>query len=268
MKSKRADKLDAFDLSRHLKFITEPLPMLPKMPRFVLRLLLLAFGHLVRIENEERLRAADPVIFAFNHNNSFEALIVPAYMMFLRKGKPISFLIDWMYAHIPPLGWLFKWIDPVYTYGKKARFAFFERSRKNCLGNFIVNECAERIEAGKSFGIFPEGKRNGNPQTLSKGRTGIGHIVIRTRVPVVPVGIVYPDARSNSVPSIGRIVLKAGEPIEFVEEIAALYSDVFTSSAARRDAERMLAGRIMRKVMENLSMLSGKTYQRDLPVAS
>src|SRR5262249_44712701 len=86
------------------------LPGLPRAThRVALRALMLSFGRLVEVERAERIvEAPEPAIFALNHNNAFEAVIVPATLIRLRGGRRVHFLADWMYLHLPALGWLMR----------------------------------------------------------------------------------------------------------------------------------------------------------------
>jgi 1-acyl-sn-glycerol-3-phosphate acyltransferase len=234
---------------------------LPALPgarrRLALKAVLLSAGRLLTVEGAETLRAhPEPVIFALNHGNAFEALVVPASLMFLR-GRPVHFLADWMYLQIPLLGGLLRLGEPIPVFAKPARWRLGETYRRQRRRDSVLEACLERLAAGGSLGIFPEGTRNPDPGRLLRARSGLGEIVLQSTAPVVPVGLHYPAAaRLGRVPGLGRLVLRAGEAMTFREE----------RQAARRLApgvprlRRALARSVVDQVMVSLETLSGKSY--------
>lgn len=221
--------------------------------RWMLRATMLTFGRLVRIEGAERLRTApEPAIFALNHSNAFESVLAPATLMALREGRPVHFLTDWMYLHAPVLGWVIRKSQPIPVYRKPARWRLGEAYRLERLRErSLVDACLERLAAGGSLGIFPEGTRNPDPGRLLRGRSGLGELVLRSAAPVIPVGIHYPAGeRLGRAPRIGRMTLRVGEPLAFHEE----------REAAEPDRRRRVR-HIVSRVMAALEELSGKAYE-------
>ena len=230
--------------------------------------LLKNFIHVENCEQIQKVKA--PVIFAFNHNCSYETLLVPAFVMYLRQWEKISFIIDWMYGQIPILKWLFNQVDPIYVYNKRARFIFFEKNRHlNRMKDYydhktVYNRCIDYLSLHRSIGIFPEGKRNKNPTLLSKGRSGIGRIVLESNVPVLPIGIDFPNRINNhKIPKFGSIILRAGEVLEFPNERKILtelpqHEDLSPHSVSI--IKNYLSSKITYAVMSRLSELSGKEY--------
>lgn len=239
--------------------LAQPLPGLaPVSRRAALRALLLLCGGLVRVERPERLSAApEPAIFALNHSNAFEAVMAPAALVWLRRGRPVHFLADWMYLRLPAVGWLLRQGEPIPVWGKPARWRLGEDLRRRNRRASVVDSCLARLAIGGSLGIFPEGTRNADPQRLLPGRRGLGEVVLRSAAPVVPVGLRFPAARRlGRVPHLGRLVLVPGEPLDFraEREIAA---DL--DGPARRAAAR----RIVDRVMDELARLAGKTHREE-----
>jgi 1-acyl-sn-glycerol-3-phosphate acyltransferase len=215
--------------------------------------LMLAFGPLLEVERPERIALPGPALFALNHSNSTEAVLVPTALMWLRGGTPVCFLADWMYLHVPVAGWLLRHAQVIPVYRKPACGRFREAQRLERRKGDVLDACLARLAAGDSLGIFPEGTRNRDPERLLRGRAGLGELVLRSSVPVVPVGIHYPAAaRLGRPPRIGRTVLRPGQPLSFQEERAAAEGLV--------PRERLvLARRIVGRVMADLASLSGKT---------
>jgi 1-acyl-sn-glycerol-3-phosphate acyltransferase len=189
--------------------------------RATLRAVMLTFGRLVTVEGAERLaEIPEPAIFALNHSNALEAVLAPCVLIHLRQGRLLHFLADWMYLHVPVVGWVIRQCEPIPVYGKPARWRIGEAHRlERRKRQSVVEACLGRLAAGGSLGIFPEGTRNPDPVRLGKGRSGLGEIALRSAAPVVPVGLHYPAAgRLGRTPRVGRLVLRIGEPMTFQAE--------------------------------------------------
>ncbi|HSG41357.1 MAG TPA: lysophospholipid acyltransferase family protein [Thermoanaerobaculia bacterium] len=224
--------------------------------RWLLRGMMPTFGRLVRVEGAERLKEVpEPAIFALNHSNSFESVLAPATLMALRDGRPVHFLTDWMYLHVPVLGWVVRRSEPIPVYRKPARWRLGEAYRLERLRQEpILDACLGRLAAGGSLGIFPEGTRNPDPGKLLRGRNGLGELVLRSAAPVIPIGIHYPAGeRLGRAPRLGRLILRIGEPLPFREEREAAACD-------DRD-RRLLVRRVVSRVMAALEELSGKAHE-------
>jgi 1-acyl-sn-glycerol-3-phosphate acyltransferase len=237
--------------------LSRPLPGLHRpIHRLVLRSIVGLTGHWIQIHGAERLRGLpDPVIFAFNHNNAYESIAVPSALIFARGGHRIQFLVDWMYLKTPLVGWILRQIDPIPIYNKRARWGLWERYRQARRGGDPIEACRLRLRQGHSVGIFPEGTRNGDPSTLRRGRKGLGRLVLRSQVPVLPVGIDFPARhRLGRMPRVGRILVHVGTPLHFLPERAR-----WTQAPDPR-LERQLSATIVDSVMGALEALSAKTY--------
>jgi len=233
------------------------------LTRFLAKGLMLAFGGLIEIDEPERLASLpEPVVFALNHNNSFEAVLVPTALMWHRRGRPVHFFADWMYLHLPIAGRLLRQAAVIPVYGKRSRWSLLEDLRHERIRSAPPLETAlGRLASGASLGIFPEGTRNADPERLRRGRSGLGELVLRSAAPVVPVGIRYPAAaRLGRAPRIGRMTLKIGEPLGFEAERQT------APSLAPRD-RHALARRIVHQTMAELAALSGKVISHPGPAA-
>lgn len=254
---------------RKLKILTAPLPELTFGQCSFLKSFLLVTEQLVTIENSENLyKTPDPLIFAFNHNGSFETLLVPIYLIYCRNGRKISFVIDWMYGIIPILGWIMKQIDPIYVYHKKSTILLLNLIR-NKPPQTVDRQCIERLAKKISIGIFPEGTRNQNPYQLLKGHKGIGHIALKSRVPVLPVGIDFPLRQTRGkIPKSGPIILRIGEPLRFETEIETYRNALICPNLQPGEIKKLtrnLASSITHQIMIELAKLSGKKYPFPLP---
>ena len=204
--------------------------------RALIRALLLASGGCVRVEGSERLPPAGAVpgaIFALSHHNAWEAVFAPTALVALRRGRPIRFLVDWMFAELPFTGWLVRSIDPIPVYAKRARFGLREERRRSRLRFDPLVEAAAALARGEDVGVYPEGSRQRDPWRLGALRGGVAKLSLASGAPIVPVGVELPArARLGRLPRVGRIVLRIGEPIPAsVRDGAALLELLETSLA-------------------------------------
>lgn len=242
-----------FGLPRRFRDVwTADIPGVAPVERFLLRCLMTGFRPLLTVEGAERLAGVpEPAVFALNHNSTFECLAAPAALIWTR-GRMLHFLIDWMYLYLPGIGWLMRRSAPIPVHGKPSRWGLGERYRREQLRRPVVDLCLERLAAGGSLGIFPEGTRNRRADRLLRGRTGLGEIVLRSTVPVVPVGLRFPAAeRLGRAPCLGRLVVVVGKPLDFREERAR-------AAELSAGARRALARQVVAVVMSEIARLSGK----------
>jgi len=253
------------------EIIKARMPYSSVIERWLIKPILFCFKNLILVEDEENLlQVKDPVIFAFNHNTSWETILVSFYLIFRRAGKKISFVIDWMYGKLPILGWVFSLIDPVYVYNKKAKIAAINRHRQVFIGKKVYQECVERLQRQQSIGIFPEGTRNPDPLMLKRGRKGVGAMVLASGAAVVPIGIHYPRGTGRRwLPLPETMILRIGKPLDFAAEfdLGRHLADNIRFPGNNKRGLTLLAARITHGVMEALAGLSGKQYPYPVPEA-
>ncbi len=210
-------------------------------------------------------------IYAFNHNNSIEVMMVPVLIIYHLGGRMISFVIDWMYGKVPVLGSLMDMTDPVYVYHKRSALRWIEAKRMTRPNDDTVERCSEKLQSGKSIGIFPEGKRNRNPENLLKGKPGIGHIALKTSATVVPVGIDFEcRKRKGRIPVLGRTIVRIGKSLNFrhqSDHYLTLLADTSCKSNNNSELNRMAAD-VTHEIMLSLAELSGKQYSDSCPAIS
>ncbi len=238
------------------------LPFLRPLESIVLRFFMIPNLFLVRAKGLKYVRESKgPAIFAFNHNNSVETILVPAFLVYHSSGRKISFVIDWMFGKIPLLEQLFKPMEPIYVYHKRSPLRLLEARRpKHVPPADTVSLCCEKLMAGKRIGIFPEGKRNKDPFRLLKAKPGIGHIALRSEVPVIPVGINCTRGKKNiKVSAFGRILLTIGKPMRF-ESLSEAYRNAAKSSSPHtaEHEQHLLAREATNRVMHVIAGLCGK----------
>ena len=183
---------------RWLSFLTEPYPSPPahRSTRWVLRATLAALGRFVKgVEGAARLRAMDgPFVAALNHSQRLEAFLVPALLAWLRGGRILRFLADWNFMLLPPVYVLYKSARIIPVTRKPARPRVLTPLR-NVLttaprGFEGARQCLER---GQPVGLFVEGTTNRHPTRLLRGQQGAARLSLDTGVPVLPIGIRFPE---------------------------------------------------------------------------
>jgi 1-acyl-sn-glycerol-3-phosphate acyltransferase len=193
------------------------LPYLGLGDRVVLRALaLLACRHVISIRGLEHIRpSCDPFILAVNHSTRRESVMVPSLLFLHRGGRLVHFLADWNFRLIPGVGFMYARAQVVTVTRKSARPRLLNVVKPLYAHPLPTLERARaHLAAGRSIGIFPEGQVNRDPDRLLGGRRGTARLSIETGVPVVPMGIRFPNAEPGR-PIAGRdaMELHIGAPL-------------------------------------------------------
>jgi 1-acyl-sn-glycerol-3-phosphate acyltransferase len=241
----------------------------PAQRRWVAALLAL-FGGLITTEDLKNLTGIpSPAIFVFNHNNAFETLVIPVYLFSLFGEKKFSFVVDWMFGRIPVINWFLKQIDPIYVYNKPSTLKWLNSVRKQAPRLSVLGQCLARLQQGQSLGIFPEGIRNRHPATLLKAKKGLGHLVLLSQAPIIPIGIDFPQRiRRQKIPAFGPIILRIGQPLRFNITRPVLQKINVASHLTATDRKKMhniLAAWVTYQIMQQIAQLSGKRYPYPKP---
>lgn len=222
------------------------------MARAVIRGLLLAFGRcIVQVRALERIAAdRDPFILALNHSTKLEALFLPAFLLHARGGKPLHFIADWNFKLVPGIAAVYGAGDVIISDRKPARPRWLNVFRPLLTDRMpAFSRAAERLAAGASVGVFPEGTTNRDPRRLLRGFHGAARLSLQCGVPVVPAGIGFP--RHGNTPRIREL---APMTIEFGEPLTP-------------PSERNLSGSAVRawhaRVMCEIARLSGKVWSNE-----
>jgi 1-acyl-sn-glycerol-3-phosphate acyltransferase len=140
-----------------------------KVPRWWSSAVLWAVGVKVRVHGMENIKGDEPRIFASNHVSWFD---VPALARMLPRYKFVA------------KSELFK--VPIFGGGMRAAgmIEIQRENRKAAFGAYDV--AAERIRAGNSVVVFPEGTR-GHAYPLRPFKKGPFVLAIAAGVPIVPI---------------------------------------------------------------------------------
>ncbi|MCW5557682.1 MAG: 1-acyl-sn-glycerol-3-phosphate acyltransferase [Verrucomicrobiae bacterium] len=192
----------------------------------------------------------DPFLLAVNHSQRPEAILLPAWLCFLRGGRMVHFMADWNFQLIPGVAWIIRLHDPIHVVRKDARPRFLNRfkSRYRHLDPPFI-EARRRLDAGRSVGVFPEATVNRHPGQLLRGQNGVARLALESGVPVVPGGLRFPGhAGEGPIADSAPFAVRFGSPIR---------SDP-TASASASDVAALHA-----RIMGAISTLSGKEWQPD-----
>jgi 1-acyl-sn-glycerol-3-phosphate acyltransferase len=224
--------------------------------RLFLRTVLWLTRNRVRVEGAERLPQRDPVLFALNHLNGFEALVVPLTLISLRGGRKLSSLSDWMYFYVPLFGWALRRSGAIPVWTKRARLPLLHLLRPR-QRPAPMKVAAQRLAQGRSLVFYPEGRRNPSPDTLLPGRPGLASLALASGAPIVPVGTDYEGRKEGRpVPWWPRLTVRIGEPMSVARERAAL--------AEQPHSRQTIEDQLTQRVMGELAQLCGK---RAVPAA-
>jgi 1-acyl-sn-glycerol-3-phosphate acyltransferase len=164
---------------------------------------------------EHILPDRDPFILAPNHSMRREAVLFPSLLVLHRGGRRIHFLSDWNNSLWPHIGLVMHRAGVVNVIQKPARPRFLNVFKPLFWHPKSAHErLIDHLRAGRSVGVFPEGTVNRDPRRLLTGRPGAAWLSLRTGVPVVPVGIRYPDVPAGEpIPELSSMEIHIGAPL-------------------------------------------------------
>jgi 1-acyl-sn-glycerol-3-phosphate acyltransferase len=172
--------------------------MLYSLAHAILRVL---FRLLCRWEvvGKESVPAVGGVIIAPNHESFLDPMLVGTSL-----PRPVHYLARKDLFSPGPWGWILR----------RVRAVPVERSSPTAAS---IRAVLDLLRSGEAMVIFPEGTR-GDGVSLGEGKAGLGMLVLRAGVPVVPVyirGSVRVLPRSAYLPRPGKIRLVYGAPLIF-----------------------------------------------------
>lgn len=127
-----------------------------------------------QVEGLENIPKTGALIIAGNHLSNADPPAIGAFAGLVRDSR---FVAKKELFAVPVLGWFFR------------RSGYIPVDRARTIGDFgALKEVVSALERGESVVMFPEGTRSktGKPQ---KPKSGIGFLVYKTGVPVLPVKI-------------------------------------------------------------------------------
>jgi len=182
-----------------------------------------AIAKLRRVHGFERLPAWDPtgsLVLVANHRSFFDLYVTAAELVARGLPQRILFPVRSTFFYDHPLG-------PVVN-GVMSFFAMyppiFREKRRAALNLASLDELAVLLRRGGFFvGVHPEGtrKKDDDPYTLLPPQSGVGRLIRKARVPVVPVfinglGNDLPRQIVQGITGKGRAIhVVYGSPVDF-----------------------------------------------------
>lgn len=185
----------------------------------------------------ENLPKETAFVFASNHHSFIDPFVMGSIISKHLKNKKIYFL--------------------------SAMFLFFDLLANAIFGEFggsihlkqkvhggFIKSALKQLRKGNVIGIFPEGVPN-KKSSIRKGKTGVARLVLKGKVPVVPIGIqgtLHLWSRLKWLPRPGKkVTITIGKPIYFKE----YYS---------RDEEYAVLRKVTDDIMKEIALLINQKY--------
>ena len=201
--------------------------------RWLARLMLKSQYRVIEVEGAERVPKEGAVLLLANHFSS----LVDSMALLDASPRPAAFLAKAPLWKIPPLRFFLEATGalPVYRQQDVA-----ENEGRTVRANMkTVEVCRERLAAGGSLALFPEGVSQPRPRLMPL-RTGAARMALdaKAEVSICPVGLVYERGRFGRR---GKLLVRFGEPWS-VNGIEGFPSRRAAITATTRSIESSLKG--------------------------
>jgi len=158
-----------------------------------------ANGSVIQVTGIENIPLSGGVLFVSNHQSNFD---IPILIGFLPRDK--GFIAKAELLKIPVFRMWMKALGCVFINRKDARQSLV-----------ALNQAAEKLKAGHSLVIFPEGTRSSDGK-LGRFKAGSLKLALHANVPVVPVtikGSMHIMPKGTSLIKSARVEVIVSEPI-------------------------------------------------------
>jgi 1-acyl-sn-glycerol-3-phosphate acyltransferase len=167
--------------------------------RWWARGVLASAGVRLDVSQRGRLEPRQPYVFAANHLSTIDI-----WAVLVAIPVPFRFIAKKQLGRIPLFGWAMR----------AGRFIFIDRQNP-VAARKSIEEAANRVRAGQSVVIFPEGTRSRDGR-LGAFKQGGFHLALDSGAAIVPVAIrgsrdLMPAGRMSIRP--GTVSIEIGEPI-------------------------------------------------------
>lgn len=150
----------------------------------------------VRVEGRGNIPTVGGIVLACNHCSYVDPVLIG-----VAAGRELWYVTKREVFPLPLLGRLIL----------KLHAMPIDRSRGDRVG---LRTMESHLKGGRAILLFPEGKRNRSGQFLIP-KSGVGMVVFRTSVPVVPVYLSGTVNVWKNLIGLDRVTVRFGEPIRF-----------------------------------------------------
>lgn len=210
----------------------------------------MAMRNITKIEGDLSFLCSDkPYVLVANHNQRMEAIYIPGIFALLRRGYPLHFLADWNFMVAPIVASMYRHAQVILVSRKDIKPKFLNVLKPVFTHPVPPFERAlKALENGAPVGVYPEGTINRDAKRLMRGSPGAAKLALDARVPVLPVGVRFPNHNPDKpIPDGATMSLHVGD---------AIPCPTWTGSSPSRS--QILAHH--ETVMNAIAQLSGKSW--------
>ena len=186
------------------------------------------------IKGLENIPTNKQFIIAANHASYYDTLLIPSIII-PKTNKKLHAWVNNTYWKNPITGFFLDIWGGIPVYLRKER----DSKGKN---TSAFKSALKYLKDGDIMMIFPEGGRSYDGK-LQKAYTGIGRLALKSKVQVVPIGIIGASEvlpKGKTFPRFARCKVNIGKPM------------VFKDKANENNATR--------KIMKEIAKLTGQKY--------
>jgi 1-acyl-sn-glycerol-3-phosphate acyltransferase len=205
--------------------------------------------HLRHVFGKDRLPSLEQdgsILVVANHRSFFDLYVITAELVRAKMKKRIVFPVRSTFFYDHPLGFLVNLLASFL-----AMYPPLFRERKKAALNLLgLDELGWMLRRGGVFaGIHPEGTRNrgDDPYQLLPAQPGVGRIIYKAQVPVVPVFVL--GLGNDFFGQLKRNFLRKGEPITVVFGSPVALDDLLSQNPSPRLYQK-IAQRCMDAIAE------------------
>jgi 1-acyl-sn-glycerol-3-phosphate acyltransferase len=198
-----------------------------------------------KIRGSENLPTNKPFIAAANHASYIDDILIPYILFGATKRKFSVFVNSRFYKNKLIKAYLDHYsLIPVDV--SKDVNNLDKRKKTNSIA---MERALNYLKGGKNFIIFPEGGRSHDGK-IKKAKFGVAAITLKSKVPVVPIGIrgsydILP--KGSKLPRLKKANVYIGKPMNFNKY-----------SGEMKDKKTL--EKVTRKIMKEVAELAGQKY--------
>ncbi len=208
-----------------------------------------------KIEGRENIPKDRAFIVSANHASYMDDLIIPTIIVPILDKKIHFYVNHRFYKNF----FLRKFLEnaeciPIASrkslnLGEGDENEYWKWTDTKKINDRGMDQALSYIDKGDPVGIFPEGSRSEDGR-IRKAKTGIAYLLLKAKVPVLPIGITgsYDILPKGAIfPRFKRCDVRIGKLMAFEE-----YYD--------RKIDKQILSDITSKIMKNIANLSGQEY--------